>query len=209
MQIELVVRRADERLGQVHGVGDDRGHGQHVAVQHPVLGQRGHVAPRQAVAPHVPFLEVRRLDREHVAVPGASGESGPRVRRIRRRMGTAVHVDRAVHRSQPLGVPCRHLTRYRVDLLPDAQGRRAAPDVVGRMRTALPLGQRLDGRFPRRRTQPRGVADRNTKVIPELRPRHALGFVFVEPRRPFTGEVDAVRRRPPHVVVVFDKRLRL
>src|SRR5439155_181249 len=36
VQIELVVRGADERLGQIHRVVHDRGHRQHIAMTHPV-----------------------------------------------------------------------------------------------------------------------------------------------------------------------------
>src|SRR5207244_2017277 len=82
--------------------------------------------------------------------------------------------------------------------------RRPAPDVVGRMRTALPFGQRLDRRFPCRRAHAGRVVDRNAEIVAELGDGHALGLVLVEARRPFAGEVDAVRRRPLHGVLGFD-----
>ena len=205
MQIQLVVGRADERLGEIHRIADDRRHREDVAVQHPVLGERRLIAARQTVAAHVPFFQVRRLHREHVAVPASGRESRPRVRRVRRWMGTSVHVDLTIDRSQPLGVPRDHLTRHRIDVLPHPQRRRAAPDVVRRMRTALPFGQRLNRRFPRRRAHPRGVVDRNAEVVAKFRSGHTLRFVFVKARRPFAGEVDACGRGARDLVGVLDE----
>ena len=147
-QIELVVRRAHERLGEIHRVGDDRHHRQDVAIADPVLGERRLVAARQSVAPQIPFLQMRDGDGEHVAVPLRGRESGPRVQRVCRRMRTAIEIDRTVHRPQPLGVKRGDLTRDRIDLFGDAQVRRPAPDVIGRVRTTLPLGKRLNRGVP-------------------------------------------------------------
>ena len=69
MQIELVIGAADERFGQIHGIGDDGHDGQNVAAKQPVLGQRGQVAARQPVAADVAFLQVRGLDGEDVTLP--------------------------------------------------------------------------------------------------------------------------------------------
>ena len=59
------------------------------------------VAARHAVAADPAHLQVRGRDGEHVAVPLAGRESLPGVRRVFRRMRTAVHPDRA------LGLPAR------------------------------------------------------------------------------------------------------
>ena len=60
VHVQLVIGRADERLGEIHRVGHDRRDREEVAVTDPVLGERRLVAARQAVAPQVAFLEVRR-----------------------------------------------------------------------------------------------------------------------------------------------------
>src|SRR4030095_10894256 len=56
MQVELVVGRTDERLGEVYGIGDDGGHRQKITVPHPVLDERRLVAARKAVAAQIALL---------------------------------------------------------------------------------------------------------------------------------------------------------
>ena len=76
----------DVRLREVHGVRDDHDVRQHVAVADVVLDERRQVAARDAAAAVELFLDVRRRDREDVAVPLARREAHVRVRHVRRRM---------------------------------------------------------------------------------------------------------------------------
>jgi hypothetical protein len=54
------------------------------------------------------------------------------------------------------------------------------------MRPALPLGQRLIGRFPRFGSEQRRVAQRNPNELADIR---ISGIVFILNRRPFTGKI--------------------
>ena len=111
------------------------------------------------------------------------------MQRVVGRVRAAVEVDRPIDRTQPLGMERDDLARDRIDFLRDAQLRGPTPDVVGRVRAALPFRQRLDRGVPRFGAQPRGVADRNAQIVAKFGTGHALGLVFPETRRPLTGEV--------------------
>ena len=74
----------DVRLREVHGVRDDHDVRQHVAVADVVLDERRQVAARDAAAAVELFLDVRRRDREDVAVPLAGREAHVRVRHVAR-----------------------------------------------------------------------------------------------------------------------------
>ena len=139
MRVELVVGGADERLGEIHRVVDDRHHGQEIAVPDPVFGDGGLVAARHAVAPDVAFLEMRDGDRQHVAVPLPRRKATPAMQRVVHRTLAAVEIDGVVDRAQPLGVKRGDLARQRIFFLADGERRRTAPDVIGRVRTALPF----------------------------------------------------------------------
>ena len=106
--IEHPVRRAHERLGEVHRILHDGHQRQVVAVADEVLDERGLVAARHAVAAEPAFLQVRGRHLEHVAFPLAGRETLPAVLRVRRWTRPAVHVDRTA-RQHPhqRGVPRR------------------------------------------------------------------------------------------------------
>ena len=106
--------------------------------------------------------------------------------------GAAIHVDRAVHRSQPFEVPRDRLARDRIDFLPDLQLRGTARDVGAAVRPALPFGQRLNRRVPRRRAQSRRVVHRDADPVTEL---GIADVVFFLHDRPFAREIDLRERR--------------
>src|SRR5581483_1609436 len=127
-----------------------------------------------------------------VAVPHARGEALPSVLHPIRRMGAAVHPDRA---DAP---PCGHVGPERdqllggwVDLARDAQIAETAHTVIGGMRPALVLGYHGNAvGVVAVGTQPGAVINRHAHVVSELRTRQALRAVLVIGRRPFSGEVD-------------------
>src|SRR4051812_19414209 len=88
----------------------------------------------------------------------------------------------------------RDLARQRILFFADRKRRRSPPDVVGRVRTALPFWQGLDGRFPRVGTHARGVIHRKTEVIAQRGSGHPLGLIFVEARRPLARKIDLRER---------------
>src|SRR5215813_8590732 len=146
--VQLIIRTTNKGFTQIHGIVDDRDHGQPIAVSNPMLGNRGEVTPRHPVAADVTFLEMRDGDRQHVAFPLCRGKTGPGVGGVRRWMRAAVEVVDVVDRTQPLGMKGCDLARYRVYFFPDVQVGRSTSDVIGGMRPALPLGKRLDGCIP-------------------------------------------------------------
>src|SRR4051812_14941752 len=107
-------------------------------------------------------------DGEYISIPFRGGESGPCVRGIRRRMGPPIQVNRTIDRAQPLGMESRDFARERVDFFPDTKVRRTAPDIVGGVRSALPLRQGLDGSIPGIAAHAPGFVDRNAEVIAKL-----------------------------------------
>src|SRR5690349_14171744 len=80
------VRTADERFLEIDRVVHDADDGEDVAVPHDVLGDRGAIARRNAVALDPSGFDVRRLDGEHGAFPVSRRESSPRVRGVLGRM---------------------------------------------------------------------------------------------------------------------------
>ena len=122
----------------------------------------------------------------------ARREAAPRVRRVLGRMRAAVHIDRSVRRAQPLGLERDDLPRRGIDFLPDAQVRRAALDVGGRVRPALPFGQRLDRRVPDLGAANRFARQRDADVLAEMR---VVDVVLRQHDGPFAGEVHLRARR--------------
>ena len=157
----------------------------------------GPVASRQTVAPHPALFQVRGRDLEHVALPRAGRKALPRVLGVRRRMRSAVHVDRALlQRPHHRDVPRDHVLGHRVHGTADAQVRRTARRVIRRVRLALAFGHGPFGRIPGIRAQPRRVVDRQTRVVADVGPGTALRQVLVESLAPHAGEIALrVRRR--------------
>src|SRR5262245_58778232 len=118
-------------------------------------------------------------------------------------MRASIQVVDIVYGTKPLGVKRSDLARYGIDFLRDAQIGRSAPDVIRRVLPALPLGQRLDRRFPRVGSHPSRVVDRQPQIIAKFRPSDALGLILMEPRRPFTAEINLGESRK-----AYDKRSR-
>ena len=101
------IRRLDVRLGEVQRVVDDPGDRQHVLVARVVGDDRRLVARRRAVAADPAPLDVRGRGHQRRAAPLAGREAGPGVRRILRRVRTAVHPDRPVGAAERAAHACR------------------------------------------------------------------------------------------------------
>ncbi len=87
-----------------------------------------------------------------------------------------------------------NLARNRVHFLPDAQVRWAAPNVIGRVRSALPLRQGHHGSAPSVAPHAVRIVDRDAQIVAQLRTWNALRLVLVETGCPFTGEIDLTIR---------------
>ena len=139
--IEHPALAAHEWLREHRRVVDDRDHGEELAVPHPVLGQRAARRRRNTVAAQVVGLQMRRGDREHIAVPHARREPLPRMRRFGRRMRAAVEPDRAFHGLKAdARVERDQALRGRIDLRIDAQRGEPAHRIVGAVLAALVFG---------------------------------------------------------------------
>ena len=209
--IEHEVAALDVGLGQVDGVGDDADPGQHVADADEVLAQRRLVAARQAVTPQVAGLEVRGLDRQHVAFPAARSRSLPRcAARVVRDAGGRPSRWSAPGSSRR----CWCGTRPR-PASPDRRPSRCArPRSSGRSRRGAGCtGARAPSTATRVQASARARAASliaQPLVLADLRAAAALGRVLVLTRRPFPGRdrpapppapPDRTRSRPRPPVV--------
>src|SRR2546423_11596187 len=104
-----------------------------------MLRHRGEIAARNTVPPDVPFLEMSDGNRQHVAVPPGRSKTTPCMRRICGRMRTSIQVVNVVDGTQPLRMEGGDLPGDRIDFLGNAELRRTTPDVIGRVRPALPF----------------------------------------------------------------------
>src|SRR6266850_980661 len=104
----------------------------------------GKIASRNTVSPNVSLFEMRDCDRQHVAIPLGRGKPTPGMRRICRGMRTPIQVVNVVNRAQPLCVESRDLPGDGVNFLCNAELGGTTPDVIGRMRPALPFRHALD-----------------------------------------------------------------
>ena len=89
----------------------------------------------------------------------------------------------------------RDLPRDRIDFFRNSQWRWAAPDVVRRMRPALPFIQSLNGSLPCVAPHPRFIIDGNSKIVAEFWPGHAFWLVFMKARRPLAGKIHLSKYR--------------
>ncbi len=58
MQIQFIIRGADERLSEVHGIFHDLDDREPITMPNPMLGQRRRVAAGKSIAPDIAFFEV-------------------------------------------------------------------------------------------------------------------------------------------------------
>src|SRR5262245_10638327 len=121
MEVELVVGRSDERRGEVHGIRDDRGDRQKISMPHPVFHERRLVAAWKTIATKIALLQVRRGDREYVAIPFRGRKSSPRMQRPFGRMRPSIEVNHAIDRTEPLRMERGDGARRRIDFLRDSQ----------------------------------------------------------------------------------------
>ena len=90
---------------------------------------------------------------------------------------------------------CDEFLRDRINAFDDAHVRpRAAHEVDRRMRLRHSLWKSKNRGVPVRRFLPRGVVDRQAGVVAELGARTAMRLIFVDPRCPFTRDVDLLLR---------------
>src|SRR5437016_732472 len=82
------IRGSNKRLRQISGVVHDTDERQIIPVTNKVLGQRALLAAGDAVSPNPPFFEVRRGDRQDVAIPLSGREALPGMRNVIRGMGS-------------------------------------------------------------------------------------------------------------------------
>ena len=161
-----------------------------VAMPEQMFGDGGILTARDSIAPDPAFLQMRGGDGQNVAIPLSGGKSLPGVRGFSRRMRTAIHPDGSLGRLPGnVRVIGDQLLRVAVHFLPDAQVRRTAPGVIGRMRAALILGQREQGRIPAIAPQARGVVDGQPEIIADIGPRDALQKIFVKLGRPLARRI--------------------
>ena len=142
--------RSNVGLGEIDGIVDDGHVRQDVSMQHKVLGERGNVADRNAVAAQVALLHVRAEHRKRIAFPLAGGEAHPGVSNTFRWMRAAVHPNRTVLFIGADVLPNGDdALRLRVSFFPDAQVQRAAVDVRNHVNFALMFGYGEPGGAPR------------------------------------------------------------
>src|ERR1035438_8507683 len=104
-------------------------------------------------------------------------------------MRASIKIDRAIDGTKPFGMEGGDLARDGIDFFPDAQVGRATPDVVRRVRTALPLRQRHQRSTPGIAPHASRFVDWDAEIVSEFRAGYALGLVFVKARGPFAGEI--------------------
>src|SRR5205085_10251030 len=103
----------------------------------------GEIAPRNTVSPDVSSFEMGDCNRQHIPLPLGRRETTPCVRRIWGGMGTPIQIVNVVNRAQPLCMEGCDLPGNGIDFLGYAELRRTTPDVIGRMRSALPFRKAL------------------------------------------------------------------
>ena len=114
--------------------------GQQIPVPDVVFDDRGQIAAGNTAAPIELLLDMRGPDGQDVAVPLSCGETHEGMRRVSRRMRTAVHPDRAIlHVRADEHLVGDDLLSGRVLLFPDSKLQRSSVDVSKIVRLALML----------------------------------------------------------------------
>src|SRR5215472_4556429 len=126
------------------------------------------------------LLYMARRYRQNVAFPFTGGKAHPSMSGVIGRMRTAIHINRAVLLVGADVLPQRNdLLGLRVALFPDTNAKRATVNIANGVNLALVLweGKAVGG--PAQRPLTRGLADRQAKIIDQIRTRAALRLVFV------------------------------
>ncbi len=185
VDIERVVRRLHEGLGEVDRVIDDLRNCQEFVVPRQILGDRIHIARLRPAALQESVFDVRRRHDERVADPLARRKTGPGVRRICGRMGAAVEIDLPVQGAPELHVIGHGHAGQRVKLLDETRAADAAPLMRHRVRPATKL-RRAPKRLCRRvGAQTSGVVERHAEVVAVGR----LSGILVDLPEPFSGQI--------------------
>ncbi len=196
MQVEHEIGAANERLRQIHRVIHHGHDHEMILVPDPMFGDRRAVAAGNAVAPDPADLQMRGGDGQDVAVPFPGRESLPGVRSILGWMRPAVHIDGALRRLPGnVGVPRHDLLRRRVHFFRDAQIRRPADAVIGRVRLALMLREREQVGIPDVAAHASRVVDRQPQIVADLGAGNALRLVLMKERIPLARQIDLRERR--------------
>ena len=197
LRVEHELFALDQRFGEVHRIRDRADARHHVAVADEVFRERREIALRHAVPAQPALLDMRGRDHEHVALPLAGREAHPSVRRVRRRMRAAIHVDRSflVERADAV-LDGDEIARARLSLFPDRDVGRTAIDVRRHVYPALLFRQGQPVRVPALGVPAGAVGQRQTGVVAELRTRDALAEVLLIARRPGAGQIDLRERGP-------------
>ena len=193
-----VARRAheidasDPGLRQVDRVGDDRHVGDAVAMAGEVFVNRGRVALRHAVHAQPRALEVGRVHVQDVSGPRAGRESGPGVRRVRGRVGAAVHPDgpRLLARLR-VHLDRDELLGGRIPLFPEAETLRCEIEVRDHVAGALLLADRHPRGIPGQRVHPAGLVERDAAIVADHPAPGGQPRVLVEHGAPVAGQVEA------------------
>ena len=149
------------------------------------------IALRQAVAAQPSLLDVGGLDYQRVSHKRSGRKSHPGVRRIRRRMRTAVHPDGAVS-FERLVVPVNgdQPLRVRISFLPRAR----VADRADRIGRDIPIALVVPQRYPRyvvRQPEQAGCfIDRKPAIVSGLRTSSAFEGIFVHRRGPITRQIE-------------------
>jgi hypothetical protein len=175
-----VGRRVDVRLVQINGIVDDGDDGEDVVVARNELRHGVHVARLRTAAPEEAVLEVRGRDLQRAANPLAGRKPGPRVRRVRRWMRTAVHEDRPIQRPHELNVVDADIARQRILLLENARPTEAPPLVRRRVWPALILQSSPDRLRRRVRSDAARLIERNSGVVAQRRLPEGVPLVVVQ-----------------------------
>src|SRR5438034_233575 len=104
-----------------YGIADDHHDSQVISVAHPVFSERSQVAAIGTYTLVGGGLQMSCSNRQLVAFPFSRGKTLPRMGRIRRRMGPAIHPDYTLL-SLPFRIfmPCNDTLSDRIDFLPNA-----------------------------------------------------------------------------------------
>ena len=138
----FVFPAAHHWLGEINRIRYHRHEGQAIRMTDEMLDDGGAVAPRNAVAANPAFFEVRRVDRQNVAVPFAGREAHRRVQCVVRRVRTAIHPDRSLGApGEVMNVDRDELLRVAIALFRDPKAGETW-SVIGWVNAALVLGKR-------------------------------------------------------------------
>src|SRR6266699_6159434 len=190
----MIFLATNQRLREINRIIDDVQPRQNISTADPVGGDFSQIAVLNTISAQILFLHVRGGDLQHVPNPLGGVEPSPGVRRIFRRMRTAIQVDGNIDRTQPFSMKRGDLPRHGIDLFRDSQLRGTTIDVSKTVGAALPLRQRLHGCRPSLGASAGGVVHWNSQPVADIRVSNA---VLVSVWSPLTRKIDLRKRWNP------------